>query len=106
MDALKVSLREKGYRIQWNIILLLFGAHSFQGVTARRYEELCKSSGGVFQVISDGYSNNGGDASLQQFLDAYDAQSARERFRDHMLSARTDSGEDIEVPLLTPGNRT
>ena len=52
MDALKTSLREKGYRIEWNIILLLFGSHEFHGLSVERYAELCQSSGGVFRIIS------------------------------------------------------
>ncbi|CAE8743655.1 unnamed protein product [Polarella glacialis] len=102
MDVLKASLREKGYRIQWNIILLLFGAHGFSGLTARRYKELCESSGGVFQVISDGYSNSGSDEDLRLFLDSHDVEQARQQMRDLLLAARTGSGDEIHLPLLSP----
>merc|ERR1719401_2212133 len=72
MEALKASLLEKGYRIQWNIILLLYGAHGLPGLAADAYRELCASSGGVFQVISDRYSNSGADGALEALLDRHD----------------------------------
>jgi len=98
IDALQVNLREAGYRIQWNIILLLFGSHEFQGLAAERYAELCSSSGGVFQVISDGYSNSGADERLQRLLANHDEHAVRQRYKKHLLAARTGNGDDIRLP--------
>lgn len=98
MDALQKNLREEGYRIQWNIILLLFGAHEFPGLAAERYAELCSSSGGVFQMVSDGYRNSGADERLQLLLANHDENAARRRYKNHLLAARTGSGDDIQLP--------
>lgn len=103
MEALKASLRDKGYRIQWNIILLLYGVHGVPGLAADAYQELCRSSGGVFQVISDRHVNSRADADLQYLLDRHDTEQARQQMKELLIAARSGTGDDVHLPLLASG---